>query len=170
MLHVIESTISTGCVMGKDVFIPRIPIIPTDMPFEFKRLQCISIKFKASLLRLLALTQRLALLFTWPTLSSPFKIWNLEEFCMYLPLMRKLKNCVSNKFAMKTLFQRTQSILNFLIYQGCNIEFSRPTPGTPAINNKNMRNNSQMKYFRLKLFNVIAPSAVPHNRNPRSIG
>jgi ATP-dependent DNA helicase PIF1 len=39
MLHVIESTISTGCVMGEDVFIPRIPIISTDMPFEFKRLQ-----------------------------------------------------------------------------------------------------------------------------------
>ena len=39
MPHVIEATILTGCGMGEDVFILRIPIIPTDMPFEFKRLQ-----------------------------------------------------------------------------------------------------------------------------------
>ena len=29
----------TGCATGEDIFIPRIPLIPTDMPFEFKRLQ-----------------------------------------------------------------------------------------------------------------------------------
>ena len=39
MPHVIEATILTGCARGEDVFIPRIPMIPTDMPFEFKRLQ-----------------------------------------------------------------------------------------------------------------------------------
>ena len=39
MPHVIEATILTGCAKGDDVFIPRIPLIPTDMPFEFKRLQ-----------------------------------------------------------------------------------------------------------------------------------
>lgn len=39
MPHVIEATISTGCAKGEDVFIPRIPMVPTDMPFEFKRLQ-----------------------------------------------------------------------------------------------------------------------------------
>jgi ATP-dependent DNA helicase PIF1 len=39
MPHVIEATILTGCAKGEDVFIPWIPIIPTDMPFEFKRLQ-----------------------------------------------------------------------------------------------------------------------------------
>uniref|UniRef100_UPI00358F85D7 ATP-dependent DNA helicase pif1-like n=1 Tax=Myxine glutinosa TaxID=7769 RepID=UPI00358F85D7 len=39
MPHVIEATIMTGCAKGEDVFIPRIPIIPTDMPFQFKRLQ-----------------------------------------------------------------------------------------------------------------------------------
>ena len=39
MPHVIEATILTGCAKGEDVFIPRIPLIPTDMPFEFKRLQ-----------------------------------------------------------------------------------------------------------------------------------
>jgi ATP-dependent DNA helicase PIF1 len=38
MSHVIEATIlsQTG---EEDVFIPKIPMIPTDMPFEFKRLQ-----------------------------------------------------------------------------------------------------------------------------------
>ena len=40
MLHVIEATILTeGPSAGKDVFIPRIPMIPTDLPFKFKRLQ-----------------------------------------------------------------------------------------------------------------------------------
>jgi ATP-dependent DNA helicase PIF1 len=39
MPHVIEATILTGCSKGEDVFIPRIPMIPSDMPFEFKRLQ-----------------------------------------------------------------------------------------------------------------------------------
>lgn len=39
MPHVIEATILTGCAKGEDVFLPRIPMIPTDMPFEFKRLQ-----------------------------------------------------------------------------------------------------------------------------------
>ncbi len=39
MRHVIEAKVLTGCAKGEDVFIPRIPIIPTDMPFEFKRLQ-----------------------------------------------------------------------------------------------------------------------------------
>jgi ATP-dependent DNA helicase PIF1 len=37
--HVIEATIMTGCAKYEDVFIPRIPMIPTDVPYEFKRLQ-----------------------------------------------------------------------------------------------------------------------------------
>ncbi|EPB68564.1 hypothetical protein ANCCEY_12347 [Ancylostoma ceylanicum] len=37
--NVIEATILTGKSKGEDVFIPRIPMIPTDMPFDFKRLQ-----------------------------------------------------------------------------------------------------------------------------------
>ncbi|XP_036365352.1 uncharacterized protein LOC118766188 [Octopus sinensis] len=37
--NVTEATIITGCVSGEEVFIPRIPIKPTDMPFEFKRTQ-----------------------------------------------------------------------------------------------------------------------------------
>ncbi|KAL8587418.1 hypothetical protein ACOMHN_062151 [Nucella lapillus] len=39
MPHFIDATIMTGCAKGEDVFIPRIPIIPNDMLFEFKRLQ-----------------------------------------------------------------------------------------------------------------------------------
>jgi ATP-dependent DNA helicase PIF1 len=37
--NVIEATISTGNSKGENVFIPRIPLIPNDMPFDFKRLQ-----------------------------------------------------------------------------------------------------------------------------------
>jgi ATP-dependent DNA helicase PIF1 len=39
MSNVIEATILTGSAKGEDVFIPRIPIIPNDIPFEFRRLQ-----------------------------------------------------------------------------------------------------------------------------------
>jgi len=39
MNNVIEATIINGKYKGEDVFIPRIPMIPTDLPFDFKRLQ-----------------------------------------------------------------------------------------------------------------------------------
>ena len=37
--HVIQATILTGCAKGEDVFIPRIPIIPSDGTIQFKRTQ-----------------------------------------------------------------------------------------------------------------------------------
>ena len=37
--HVIQATILCGEAKGEDVFIPRIPIIPSDVPFNFKRIQ-----------------------------------------------------------------------------------------------------------------------------------
>ena len=37
--NVIEATILTGASKGEIVLIPRIPLIPTDLFFEFKRLQ-----------------------------------------------------------------------------------------------------------------------------------
>lgn len=39
MTNIIEATILTGPFKDEDVLIPRIPIIPSDMPFQFKRLQ-----------------------------------------------------------------------------------------------------------------------------------
>jgi len=39
MPHVIEATTMTGHAAGQDVFIPHIPIIPSVLPFQFKRLQ-----------------------------------------------------------------------------------------------------------------------------------
>jgi len=36
---VIEATIIKGKYKGEDVLIPRKPAIPTDIPFDFKRLQ-----------------------------------------------------------------------------------------------------------------------------------
>ncbi|XP_062519605.1 uncharacterized protein LOC134194680 [Corticium candelabrum] len=37
--HVLEATILTGQAQGKDIFIPRIQLIPSDFSFQFKRLQ-----------------------------------------------------------------------------------------------------------------------------------
>jgi ATP-dependent DNA helicase PIF1 len=39
MPHVLKATILTGTGTGQTVFIPRIPLIPSNTPFEFKRLQ-----------------------------------------------------------------------------------------------------------------------------------
>lgn len=37
--NLIEAEILTGCGAGESVFIPRIPLIPNNFPFQFKRLQ-----------------------------------------------------------------------------------------------------------------------------------
>ncbi|XP_014779170.1 uncharacterized protein LOC106875509 [Octopus bimaculoides] len=37
--HLLEATILTGQGKGENVFIPKIPLIPADVPFEFKRQQ-----------------------------------------------------------------------------------------------------------------------------------
>ena len=37
--HLIIATILTGQGKGKTVYIPRIPMIPTELPFQFKRTQ-----------------------------------------------------------------------------------------------------------------------------------
>lgn len=37
--NVIEAKILTGSASGETVFVPRIPLLPNDLPFEFKRLQ-----------------------------------------------------------------------------------------------------------------------------------
>jgi ATP-dependent DNA helicase PIF1 len=39
MKNIIETTILNGKFKGEDVLLPRIPMIPTDVSFEFKRLQ-----------------------------------------------------------------------------------------------------------------------------------
>uniref|UniRef100_A0A0L8GBF0 ATP-dependent DNA helicase n=1 Tax=Octopus bimaculoides TaxID=37653 RepID=A0A0L8GBF0_OCTBM len=39
MPAVLDTTILTGKASGELVFIPRIPLIPSDMPFQYKRLQ-----------------------------------------------------------------------------------------------------------------------------------
>lgn len=39
MNKVIEATIIKGKYKGEDVLIPRILMVPTDLPFDFKRLQ-----------------------------------------------------------------------------------------------------------------------------------
>jgi len=39
MNNVIQSTIIKGNFKGEEVLIPRIPIIPTDLPFQFMRIQ-----------------------------------------------------------------------------------------------------------------------------------
>ena len=37
--NVIEATIITGSAKGESAFIPRIPLMPSDYPFQFKRIQ-----------------------------------------------------------------------------------------------------------------------------------
>ena len=37
--NLLQATILTGKYSGEDVFIPRIPLIPSDYPFQFRRVQ-----------------------------------------------------------------------------------------------------------------------------------
>jgi len=37
--NVIEATLIAGCAQGESSFIPRIPLLSSNYPFEFKRLQ-----------------------------------------------------------------------------------------------------------------------------------
>jgi len=37
--NIIEATVLTGCARAESVLVPRIPLIPSDWPFQFKRLQ-----------------------------------------------------------------------------------------------------------------------------------
>ena len=39
MKNLIKATIIVGMFKGEDVLIPRIPLMPTDFAFEFKRVQ-----------------------------------------------------------------------------------------------------------------------------------
>ncbi|XP_024868732.1 uncharacterized protein LOC112452644 [Temnothorax curvispinosus] len=39
MPYIVEATILTGPAAGEITLIPRIPMVPTDLPFAFKRLQ-----------------------------------------------------------------------------------------------------------------------------------
>jgi ATP-dependent DNA helicase PIF1 len=39
MKNVVETTILNGKFRGENILLPRIPIIPTDVPIQFKRLQ-----------------------------------------------------------------------------------------------------------------------------------
>ena len=39
MPNLLEATVVTGCAKGEDVFTPRIPVIPSDLAFTFKRIQ-----------------------------------------------------------------------------------------------------------------------------------
>ncbi|UYV66363.1 hypothetical protein LAZ67_4001469, partial [Cordylochernes scorpioides] len=86
MPNVIETTIISGKCKGEDVLIPRIPMIPTDLPFTFKRLQfpANAHKSPSAILELsnlaeatradLVLLQELPAHFNWP--SSGFQTFN----------------------------------------------------------------------------------------------
>jgi ATP-dependent DNA helicase PIF1 len=42
--NIVEATILTECAKGETVFVSRIPLIPNDLPFEFKRFTSLKAK------------------------------------------------------------------------------------------------------------------------------
>ena len=120
MPHVIEATILTGCAKGEDVFIPRIPIIPTDEPFEFKRLQfplrlafAMSInKAQGQSLKVAGVNLETSCFSHGELYVACFKGWNWEEFVYFCSECENQKRCVSSSFIIKILFHRTQSLLS----------------------------------------------------------
>ena len=72
--HVL-ATILTGPGTNEDIFIQRIPLIPVDMPFEFKRLQFCKVelcdyhqKVARPIFRCSGTLPRISLLLSWPTI------------------------------------------------------------------------------------------------------
>ena len=70
MLNIIQATIMSGCAKGEDAFIPRIPIIPSDFPIEFKWLQFpIHLSYAMTINKSLGQTLKVAGLDLWSPAS-----------------------------------------------------------------------------------------------------
>jgi hypothetical protein len=84
MTNIIEATILTGSAKGEDVFIPRIPLIPSDTPFDFKRLQCtVRLSFAMTINKAQGAVAfcswrqpRKFLLLSWSTIRCLLSSWN----------------------------------------------------------------------------------------------
>ena len=78
MPNIIEATIMTGHAAGKVVFIPRIPIIPSDVSFQFRHLQFpVRLSFAMSInkaqgqsLKVVGLDLRTPMLLPWSTVLT----------------------------------------------------------------------------------------------------
>jgi ATP-dependent DNA helicase PIF1 len=99
MPHVIEATILIGCANGEDVFIPPIPIIPTDMPFEFKRLEFpIRLAFVMSINKAQGQSLKVAgINLETPTFSHGQLYVTSSRFVRLCNLMQKLKTLFINR-------------------------------------------------------------------------
>ena len=100
--NVIEATIMTGRWAMKDVFIPRIPFIPTDYPFEFRRLQFrVKLSYALTINKAQGQTLQTAGLFLDPGCFShgqfyvgASRVGNPKNLFFYSPNNRKTKNIV----------------------------------------------------------------------------
>jgi ATP-dependent DNA helicase PIF1 len=106
--HVIEATILPGCANGKDIFIPRIPIIPTDMPFEFKCLQfSVRLAFAMSMNKAPGQSLKVGGInlesscFSHGQLHVACSRVGTGKICTSLPLMQKLKILCINRLCNK---------------------------------------------------------------------
>ena len=80
MPNVIEATTIKGYAKGEDAFIPRILLIPSDIPFDLKRLEFpIRLAFAMTINKAQGLSLRVARInlknacFTWPAVCGLFK-------------------------------------------------------------------------------------------------
>lgn len=93
--NLIEAIIITGSYSGETVFIPRIPMIPSDLEFEFKRLQfpirlayAMTInKSQGQSLKVAGIYLILAFLTVNFTLHDPESV--VQQICSYMLLMDK---------------------------------------------------------------------------------
>ena len=100
--NVIEATIMTGRWAMKDVFIPRIPFIPTDYPFEFRRLQFpVKLSYALTINKAQGQTLQTTGLFLDPGCFSHGRFYvgvsrfgNPKNLCFYSPNNCKTKNIV----------------------------------------------------------------------------
>jgi len=109
MNYVIYATILKGKFEGEEGLIPRIPMIPTNMPFEFKRLQ-----FSIRLAFAMTKSQSEFLKVVWSeSIKSMFFLWSILYYLQVITIFlllspRRNKDCRVNRSA-------TASIIKFRI-------------------------------------------------------
>ena len=104
MPHVLEATIITGNYKGDDVFIPLIPTIPSDLPFDFKRLQ---LPAKMSLAMSINKAQGQSLKVVELNLSEPYACFSHGQ--LYVGCSR-----VANDNNLHSLTNRTEKTENIV--------------------------------------------------------
>ena len=125
MLKVVEATILSGKSKGEDVLISRLPVIPTDMPFEFKRLQFyVRLAFSITINK--AQVQSLQCQLNpgnqwfahWQLYVCMFASGKFHKIIHFCARQKSNKYCVCHSTSINNYLQNTQQNIYFFKWHG----------------------------------------------------